>query len=107
LQEGASCPWEKERVSFGSAGLKFHACRRELAATGEKEKVIFGNAGLKFHVCRKERAIFGSARLKFHICRKELNAPGRRRSSLVLQDKISMFAGRSWLPLREGEGHLW
>jgi hypothetical protein len=70
LQEGDCCPWEKERVCFGSAGLKFHACRRELAASGEKEKVIFGSAGLKLNVWRKELAI----------------PVRRRKSSLVVQD---------------------
>jgi hypothetical protein len=38
LQEGGGCPWEKEKVIFGSAGLKFHASRKELGCPWEKER---------------------------------------------------------------------
>jgi hypothetical protein len=51
LEEVAGCPWQKEKVIFGTAGLKFHVCRKELAAPGrmkgsscEKEKVMFSSA---------------------------------------------------------------
>jgi hypothetical protein len=35
---GAGCPWEKEKVIFGSVGLKFYVCRKKLAALGRRRR---------------------------------------------------------------------
>jgi hypothetical protein len=97
LQKGASYPWEKERVIFGSAGLKFHVCRKELASLVRRRgSALVVQDYIKFHVCWKElatpvrrrgSALVGQDYIKFHVCRTELATHVRRRgSALVVQD---------------------
>jgi hypothetical protein len=74
LQEGAGCPWEKEKekVICGNAGLNSMFAGRSWLPFGRRSGLVIGSAGLKFHVCRKELATPGRRR--------------RRRSSVVVQD---------------------
>jgi hypothetical protein len=61
LEEGSGCPWEKEKVIFVSR-TKIPCLQEGAGCPCEKEMVIFGSAGLKFHVCRKELAAPGRRR---------------------------------------------